>query len=81
MVNAIAPIITNPNGAVVRSIYYLFLLHPEAALDEAVGSGVTAPSVAAPLEREIDRWSYEISALFAYYTQRQRATGTASMYP
>jgi alpha-N-arabinofuranosidase len=59
MVNAIAPIITNPNGAGVRSIYYPFLLHSETALDEAVDLAVTAPSVAAPLRRESDRWSHE----------------------
>jgi alpha-N-arabinofuranosidase len=63
MVNAIAPIVTNPNGAVVQSIYYPFLLHSEAALDEAVDLAVTAPSVEAPLAPESDRWSHRIRDL------------------
>ena len=44
MVNAIAPIVTSGTGAATQPIYYPFLLHSEAALDEAVGLRVAAPA-------------------------------------
>jgi alpha-L-arabinofuranosidase len=56
MVNAIAPIVTNAAGAATQPIYYPFLLHSEAALDEAVNVAVSAPTVPAPLAPEPDRW-------------------------
>ena len=45
MVNAIAPIVTTPDGAVVQPIYYPLLLHARAALDLAVDVHVNGATV------------------------------------
>jgi len=56
MVNVIAPIVTSADGAATQPIYYPFLLHSEAALDEAVDVAVAAPTVPTPLPQAGDRW-------------------------
>ena len=63
MVNAIAPIVTNAAGAATQPIYYPFLLHSQAALDDAVDVAVAAPAVAAPRAPEPDRWQQRLEDL------------------
>jgi alpha-L-arabinofuranosidase len=63
MVNVIAPIVTSAAGAATQPIYYPFLLHSEAALDEAVNVAVAAPAVPAPLFPEPDRWHHRLQDL------------------
>ncbi len=63
MVNVIAPIITSADGAATQPIYYPFLLHSEAALDEAVDVTVAAPTLAVPPVPEPDRWHPRLSDL------------------
>jgi alpha-N-arabinofuranosidase len=48
MVNAIAPIVTTAEVAVVQPIYFPFLLHSQSALDFAIDVHVQGPTVAAP---------------------------------
>jgi len=63
MVNAIAPIVTSPTGVATQPIYYPFLLHSEAALDEAVAFTVAAPTVPNPSQPEKDRWHLRVEDL------------------
>ncbi|HTW99650.1 MAG TPA: alpha-L-arabinofuranosidase C-terminal domain-containing protein [Acidimicrobiales bacterium] len=62
MVNAIAPIVTTPDVAVVQPIYYPFLLHSTGHLDFAVDAFVEGPSVDAPSEH-LSRWPHRIDDL------------------
>jgi alpha-L-arabinofuranosidase len=62
MVNAIAPIVTSPQGAVVQPIYYPFLLHAQGHLETAVDAFVTGPTVEPPAELKT-RWPYPITDL------------------
>ena len=62
MVNAIAPIVTSPQAAVVQPIYYPFLLHAQGHLETAVNAFVTGPTVEAPAELK-SRWPYPITDL------------------
>ena len=62
MVNAIAPIVTTPQAAVVQPIYYPFLLHAQGHLETAVDAFVEGPSVEAPTE-QLSRWPYPIGDL------------------
>jgi alpha-N-arabinofuranosidase len=62
MVNAIAPIVTSPQAAVVQPIYYPFLLHAQGHLDTAVDAYVTGPTVESPAELKT-RWPYPVSDL------------------
>jgi alpha-N-arabinofuranosidase len=62
MVNAIAPIVTSPQAAVVQPIYYPFLLHAQGHLETAVDAFVTGPTVEAPAELKT-RWPYPITDL------------------
>jgi len=59
MVNAIAPIVTSPEGAWPQPIYYPFLLSSQAVLEEAVDVAVAAPMVVAP-EPGGDRWGHRL---------------------
>ena len=74
MVNAIAPIVTSPSGAATQPIYYPFLLHSEAALDEAVASTVAAPPVPAPGQPEMDRWHLRVDDLAPFASLDAAAT-------
>jgi alpha-L-arabinofuranosidase len=62
MVNAIAPIVTTPDAAVVQPIYYPILLHAQGHLDLAVDAFVSGPVVEAPAERLSD-WPHRIDDL------------------
>jgi alpha-N-arabinofuranosidase len=62
MVNAIAPIVTSPQDAVVQPIYFPFLLHAQGHLETAVDAYVTGPTVEPPAELKT-RWPYPITNL------------------
>jgi len=62
MVNAIAPIVTSPQGAAVQPIYYPFLLHAQGHLDTTVDAYVTGPAVEPPAELR-SRWEYPLTDL------------------
>jgi alpha-N-arabinofuranosidase len=62
MVNAIAPIVTSPQDAVVQPIYFPFLLHAQGHLETAVDAYVTGPTVEPPAELKT-RWPYPITDL------------------
>ena len=76
MVNAIAPIVTTKTGAFVQPIYYPFLLHAKAALDEAVDVHVSSPTVEGPEPR--DRWQHRIADLGPFSTIDASATVDAA---
>ena len=66
MVNAIAPIVATPEGAVVQPIYYPFLLHARAALDVAVDThteGGLLPPEASRWQPDASRWPHRIADL------------------
>jgi alpha-N-arabinofuranosidase len=50
MVNAIAPIVTTPETALVQPIYYPVLLHAQSHLTTAIDAFVDGPVVSAPEE-------------------------------
>ena len=62
MVNAIAPIVTTSETAVVQPIYYPFLLHAQGHLETAVDAFVQGPGVEPPAEIQ-GRWPYQIADL------------------
>jgi alpha-L-arabinofuranosidase len=63
MVNAIAPIVTTDDAAAVQPIYYPFLLHARAALDEAVDVHVDGPMVSPEFPAGTDRRKVMIADL------------------
>ena len=63
MVNAIAPIVTTPEAAVVQPIYFPFLLHSQSALDLAVDVHVLGPTVPAPDPSCAGRWTVDLGDL------------------
>jgi alpha-N-arabinofuranosidase len=78
MVNAIAPIVTTTEGAVVQPIYYPFLLHSTAALDEAVDVHVSSPTIDGPQPVPGDRWKHRIGDLAPFSTIDSSATADAA---
>jgi alpha-N-arabinofuranosidase len=63
MVNAIAPIVTTPETAVVQPIYYPVLLHAQGALDEAVDVFVDGPHLEPVFPDDPGRWPYKVADL------------------
>jgi alpha-N-arabinofuranosidase len=63
LVNAIAPVVTTPERAVVQPIYYPLLLHAAAALDEAVDVHVDGAKVAQPGALGDTRWPHRVDDL------------------
>jgi len=63
MVNAIAPIVTTPDSAVVQPIWYPVLLHAQAALDIAVDVHVDGPVVDGALAGGPSRWPHHVTDL------------------
>jgi alpha-L-arabinofuranosidase len=61
MVNAIAPVVTTPDGAVVQPIYYPFLLHSQSHLAVALDALVVGEQVPAP--SPAGRWPYPLDDL------------------
>ena len=63
LVNAIAPIVTTDETATVQPIYYPFLLHARAALDDAVDVQVDGPVISPGLPRGASRWPHRVADL------------------
>jgi alpha-N-arabinofuranosidase len=63
MVNAIAPIVTTDEAAIVQPIYYPFLLHARAALDAAADVRVDGPTVSPELPAGASRWPHRVADL------------------
>jgi alpha-N-arabinofuranosidase len=77
LVNAIAPIVTTPETAVVQPIYHPVLLHAQGALDLAVDVRVDAPAVAMPPEDHRSRWPHTVTDLGPFTMVDAAATVTA----
>jgi alpha-N-arabinofuranosidase len=63
LVNAIAPVVTTPEAAVVQPIYFPLLMHSQTALDLAVDVHVDGPTVAAPDPPPVGRWAHRLGDL------------------
>jgi alpha-L-arabinofuranosidase len=63
MVNAIAPIVTTPDAAVVQPIFYPVMLHAGNALSLAIDSYVDGPTIGAPEHRPDNRWPHRLAGL------------------
>ena len=63
MVNAIAPIVTTPDGVATQPIYYPVLLHAQAALDLAADVYVTGRTVSPIGTDHHSRWPHRVSDL------------------
>jgi alpha-N-arabinofuranosidase len=63
LVNAIAPIVTTPETAIVQPIYYPMLLHAKAALDVAVDVHVAGPQVSPLGTDHQSRWPHRVADL------------------
>jgi alpha-N-arabinofuranosidase len=63
LVNAIAPIVTTSDAAVVQPIYYPVMLHAGNALSLAVDTHVHGPTVDAPSPRPDSRWPHRFDGL------------------
>jgi alpha-N-arabinofuranosidase len=63
MVNAIAPIVTTDEAAIVQPIYYPFLLHARAALAAAADVHVDGPTVSPELPASASRWPHRVADL------------------
>ncbi len=63
MVNAIAPIVTTPEVAVVQPIYYPLLLHSQTALDVAVDVHIEGPKIDGPDQKHNSRWPHRVGDL------------------
>jgi alpha-L-arabinofuranosidase len=62
MVNAIAPIVTTPETAVVQPIYYPILLQAAGHLDDAIDTFVDGPTVPVPTGH-LTRWPHRVDDL------------------
>jgi len=80
LVNAIAPVVTTPDTAVVQPIYYPVLLHAQAALDVAVDVHVEGPAVS-PLDprdgTQRGRWPHRVADLGPFTLIDAAATASA----
>jgi alpha-N-arabinofuranosidase len=74
MVNAIAPIVTSPEGAAVQPIWYPILLHSQAALDLAVDVHVSGPAAEPELPGGASRWPFRIGDLGPFHLIDAAAT-------
>ena len=77
LVNAIAPIVTTPDGAFVQPIYYPFVFHSRSALDEAVDARVEGPTISAPAQPE-GRWGHQLADLSPFSVIDAAATADIS---
>lgn len=75
MVNAIAPIVTTAESAVVQPIYYPFLLHSTGHLEMAVDTFVAGPTVEGPREL-VSRWPHRIDDLGPFHLVDVAATSS-----
>jgi alpha-L-arabinofuranosidase len=63
MVNAIAPVVTTAQDAVIQPIYYPVLLHAQAALATAADVHVDGPTVSPPGDEHRSRWPHRVTDL------------------
>lgn len=77
LVNAIAPVVTTPQAAVVQPIYYPLLLHAQAALDIAVDVHVDGPTVSPPGPGHHSRWPHQVADLGPFTLVDAAATVSA----
>ena len=77
MVNAIAPIVTSPDGIATQPIYYPVLLHSTAALEVAVDVHVSAPMVSPLGEEHRSRWPHRVADLGPFAVIDAAATASA----
>ena len=70
LVNAIAPVVTTPEVAVVQPIYFPLLMHSQTALDLAVEVHVDGPTVAAPYPPPVGRWAHRLADLAPFRHRR-----------
>jgi alpha-N-arabinofuranosidase len=78
LVNAIAPVVTTPETAVVQPIYYPILLHAQAALDVAVDAFVTGPSLDLTDIEAPTRWPHRVADLGPFQLVDVAATASAA---
>jgi len=78
MVNAIAPIVTTEETAVVQPIYYPVLLHAQAALDEAADVHVYGPCLEPAWPDSPGRWPYLVKDLGPFTVLDAAATVSAN---
>jgi alpha-N-arabinofuranosidase len=78
MVNAIAPIVTSPDGIATQPIYYPVLLHSRAALEVAVDVHVSAPMISPLGEQHHSRWPHRVADLGPFALVDVAATASAA---
>ncbi|MGE5132221.1 MAG: alpha-N-arabinofuranosidase [Gemmatimonadota bacterium] len=77
LVNAIAPVVTTPDTAVIQPIYYPVLLHAQAALDTGVDVHVDGPAVSPLPEGNHSRWPHRVADLGPFALVDAAATVSA----
>lgn len=77
MVNAIAPIVATTRTATVQPIYYPFLLHAQAALDQAVDTHVYGPCLEPVWPDSPGRWPHIVRDLGPFTAIDAAATASA----
>jgi alpha-N-arabinofuranosidase len=77
MVNAIAPIVTSTGAIATQPIYYPVLLHAKAALDVAVDTYVSGPTVDGPAAEPRGRWPHRVRDLGPFTLVDAAATASA----
>jgi len=77
MVNAIAPVVTDENGAVTQPIYYPVLLHAQAALALAADVHVDGPAVSPLTNGHQSRWPHRVADLGPFRLVDAAATTSA----
>jgi alpha-N-arabinofuranosidase len=77
LVNAIAPVVTTAGAAAVQPIYYPFLLHARAALDQAVDVHVDGPTVSPQFPPGASRWPHRVADLGPFALVDAAASVTA----
>jgi alpha-L-arabinofuranosidase len=78
MVNAIAPVVTTSDAAVVQPIYYPVLLHARAALDVAADVHVDGATVSPELPPGASRWPHRVADLAPFTLVDAAATVSAN---
>ena len=78
LVNAIAPVVTTPDAAIVQPIYYPFLLHAQAACDDAVDAHVEGPTVSPFGDALQSRWPHRVADLGPFHLIDAAASASAS---
>jgi alpha-L-arabinofuranosidase len=80
MVNAIAPVVTDENGAATQPIYYPVLLHAQAALSLAADVHVDGPTVSPLSNGHQSRWPHRVADLGPFSLVDAAATTSADRH-